>query len=294
MEFTDLTDKKRIAITLEVLNKTSFLKLLEHNELDKNSHRSLEHVKRFLTIPEEDLLDDLLATFDAIRSSFNVAIQGTQPPLAMYNVLWGRICIWLYFFKHDDPLWTEYLFPQILNGRINKSVYDDVVRAREKMDEYFKQQIRINNYITAKRMTQPATANQTILNKETIQQETPKPEDKKAGRPKHNLFVDKQHEQLAYEQFTNYLKQHKLSSRMIIGAKDDTLNKTIACFCWRWKDLEYIEELSPSALYRFLHEVCQMEFEIIEKTFTNKMGEILRNRQSYNGLWGDVKAYIEK
>ena len=78
MNFADLTDKKRRAITLDVLNKTSFLKLAEHNELDNNSHRSLEHVKRFLEIPEEDLADDLLATFDSIRGSFNVAIQGTS------------------------------------------------------------------------------------------------------------------------------------------------------------------------------------------------------------------------
>ena len=191
MEFTDLTDKKRRAITLEVLNKTSFLKLMEYNELDSNSHRSLEYVKRLLATPEEDMLDDLLATFDSIRVSFNVAIPGTQPPLAMYNVLWGRICIWLYFFKHDDPLWTDYLFPQILNGRINQSVYEAVIRASERMDEYFKQQIQINNYITAKRMAQKQTVGYTVQNQETIQQKKPETEQKQAGRPRHNRFVEK-------------------------------------------------------------------------------------------------------
>ena len=104
MNFADLTDKKRRAITLDVLNKTSFLKLAEHNELDSNSHRSLEHVKRFLEIPEEDLADDLLATFDSIRGSFNVAIQGTQPPLAMYNVLWGRICVFAALYTRPSAL----------------------------------------------------------------------------------------------------------------------------------------------------------------------------------------------
>lgn len=290
MNFADLTDKKRRAITLDVLNKTSFLKLAEHNELDSNSHRSLEHVKRFLEIPEEDLADDLLATFDSIRGSFNVAIQGTQPPLAMYNVLWGRICVWLYFFKHNDPLWTDYLFPLILNGRICKPVHEDVIGAVKRMDEYIKQQIQIKNYLTAKRQAQGQTVHNTTPDKETIQ----KTEDKPAGRPKHNLFVDTQHEQMAQEQLNNYLKQHKLSSRKIIGAKGDTLNKVIACFCWRWKELGYIEKLSAAALYRFLHDVCHMEFEVIEKTFTNKMGEILRNRQSFDGLLGDIKEFVPK
>ena len=294
MEFTRLTDKKRKAITLEILNRTSFLKLAERNELDHDSHRSMVYVQHFLETPESELADDILATFGTIKDTFNTAIQGTYPYMAKYQVLWGRIYIWLYFFKHDDTLWNEYLFPLMLNGRVAATILEDIKMAMERMDNYLSRQARIDSYISKRHELHAQPACDSTVETPDAESEPLLGNTKTPGRPKQNLFVNLSYEQQAKEQLTNYLKQHKLSSRTIKGSKDDTLNKTIACFCWRWKELGHISDLSAAALYRFMYDTCHIEFEITEKTFTNKMGEILRNPRSFDGLMGDIRAYIQK
>ncbi|MBQ6984195.1 MAG: hypothetical protein IJQ20_04625 [Paludibacteraceae bacterium] len=200
MEFAELTPDKRSAIKIEVFNRTSYLKL--HMDIDKEFLRSLGIVQRILQTSDEELEDLIYGEYDKIRGAFNIAIEGSNPPTSMSQVLWGRIYTWLYLCRHDDPLWKEYLFPLMKERKMCATVAEDVSRCEKLIDDYLTRQIRINNLIRAKRMAQTAD----------IPEQTTAPTSKPTKEDIEHLFTFNYRNSTSFSLLIDYLRDECLSA----------------------------------------------------------------------------------
>lgn len=104
------------------------------------------------------------------------------------------------------------------------------------------------------------------------------------GPRKHALFEnpDTHQEDVAVknrekQRFCDYLSEHRLKSRQLVCAKDDTLNKTVVCFLKVWLEKGTISE-SPSggAVFRFLTEDCELSTSVTERSYGNEIKERLK------------------
>ena len=168
MEFSELTPDKRSAVKLDVFNRTSYLKLAESLGFDNNSNVSLEYVKLFLEMPEENLADGVVAAYDKIRGLFANTIHSANPPVAKYQVVWGRICAWMYFFKYDDILWTRHILPLMIERRVCSAIREDIERAKKLVDEYNVRQNQIKDLISSRKKSQLLSTDNTNPNGKNI------------------------------------------------------------------------------------------------------------------------------
>lgn len=104
------------------------------------------------------------------------------------------------------------------------------------------------------------------------------------GPRKHALFEnpDTHQEDVAVknrekQRFCDYLSMHRMKSRQLVCAKDDTLNKTVVCFLKVWLEKGTISE-SPSggAVFRFLTEDCGLSTSVTERSYANEIKERLK------------------
>lgn len=82
------------------------------------------------------------------------------------------------------------------------------------------------------------------------------------------------------QRLLHYLREHKLSSRRLNCNKEDRLNDIITCFLKIWHDNKWIAD-SPSgaAIFRFLTEECQLQSDVTEQSYSNKIKERLKNNK---------------
>lgn len=80
------------------------------------------------------------------------------------------------------------------------------------------------------------------------------------------------------DRFLHYLSEHRLKSRLLVCAKDDTLNQTVVCFLKLWIEHGIIgEHPSGAAVFRFLTQDCGITSSVTERSYGNKMSERLKN-----------------
>lgn len=85
------------------------------------------------------------------------------------------------------------------------------------------------------------------------------------------------------QRLCDYLSKHCLKSRKLVCTKDDTLNKTIVCFLFKWMDMGLTaEDPSGGAVFRFLTEDCGIVNEVQEKAYGNRVKEWIKDRNDYD------------
>lgn len=85
------------------------------------------------------------------------------------------------------------------------------------------------------------------------------------------------------DRLCTYLSQHCLKSRKLVCTKDDTLNKTIVCFLLKWMEKGLTaEDPSGGAVFRFLTEDCGIASEVLEKAYSNRVKEWIKDKNGYD------------
>lgn len=199
MKFSELTEEKCLAIKLDVLNRTSYLKLGEKQGIDTNSNVSLQYVKDFLEMQESELADSIVAAYDKIKGSFRDVIPGTNPSLSKYQILWGRIYIWIYLFKKDDLLWKEFLFPLMIDRRVNRAILEDIELAKSHVDTYIDRQNKITELLSTRDKDQSIITGHTTTEKTSPQSQKPIREELD------NIFTYKYRESISYSNLIDFL-----------------------------------------------------------------------------------------
>ena len=137
-----------------------------------------------------------------------------------------------------------------------------------------------------------ATGITPSVNSETIVPPADKPRFKK-------LFVnpdgdeDFQRSNEECNRFLNFLADHNWSQKLIDSSQDNPINRSIVCFCAKWKALRYIEaKVSPNALLRFLTQTCNLQCDRVdERAIANTLARMIKKGYDQD-LFYDVCDYF--
>ena len=154
MSFSELSPDIRGIIINEAISRTSYLRLNTSN--DVNDKKSLELAETLLETPDEKLVDAVWGAYNKLKMTYNILrgkavyFSGADPYLMAYDIIWGRMYVWLYFPKHDDPLWTEHLFPLMKEHKMPPEILEDVNSCEKFIDGYIEKKQRFHSALQQK------------------------------------------------------------------------------------------------------------------------------------------------
>lgn len=93
--------------------------------------------------------------------------------------------------------------------------------------------------------------------------------------------------------FLNFLADHNWSQKLIDSSQDNPINRSIVCFCAKWKALHYVgAKVSPNALLRFLTQTCKLQCDSIdERAIANTLARMIKKGCDQH-LFYDVCDYF--
>ena len=56
--------------------------------------------------------------------------------LQFYQMYWGKVCIYAYFYFHDDAMWQQMIMPELLKRVATAELRDDIETAQFKIDQH--------------------------------------------------------------------------------------------------------------------------------------------------------------
>ncbi len=301
------------AISFKLLNEIAF----RHTQYmyrsavvaDKGGKISIPHLETLLSASPDTFYETLIETFGTIKIHNSKTTDSCVTPLIPDSfVIWGRMYVIAYYALYNDNFWRNIVLPRMLSLQPNKAVLSEMVNAAQFIDDYYKEQQKIKAEMlaaTAQKQEElsPSAENEQLKKRITeLEQQVKKLEEqiriltqdtspriKNAGRPALPLFNSPEIEMEQKDKVIAFLKSHNLSSHLINCEKDSTLNKYLASIYWRWQDLGLVSDKPlPTAYYTFLKGTCHLSFSVVGKTFSNRMGEILKHKEKYPDIWGDV------
>ena len=256
---------------------------------DKNGIASIPYLNRILAADPGDFYDELVDTYATIKTEHpRTTDAGVTPLIADSFVIWGRMYVIAYFALFYNEFWRNFVLPRMIALQPKQALKAEMRIAAARIDEYYKEKELITKEMMA---AEAPTPNETVSNP----QNNVTPQKAAIGRPSQQLFYSYQTELQQKDLVLAFLKKHNLSSQNINCENDSTINKYLASIYWRWQDLKFVPaEPLPTAFYKFLAENCKLGFSVAKKSFTNRMGEILKHREKYLGIWGEVTEFFQK
>ncbi len=256
---------------------------------DKNGIASIPYLNRILAADPGDFYDELVDTYATIKTEHpRTTDAGVTPLIADSFVIWGRMYVIAYFALFYNDFWRKSVLPRMISLQPKQVLREEMKIAAARIDEYYKEKELITKEMMA---AEAPTPNETVANPRN----SITPKKAAIGRPSQQLFYSYQTELQQKDLVLAFLKKHNLSSQNINCEKDSTLNRYLVSIYWRWQDLGFVpEEPFPTAFYKFLAENCKLGFSVAKKSFTNRMGEILKHREKYLGIWGEVTEFFQK
>ena len=279
--------------SFQLLHEVSFrhTAYLQHSAInaDKNGKASIPYLNRILSANPDELYSELVDTYATIKSEHKqITDAHVTHPIADSFIIWGRMYVIAYFVSHNDLFWRKSVLPRMLSMQQRSVLQEEMKIAAAHIDEYYADQESFRKEMIASGISN--LDDSTNKSQNDVTQKKPA-----IGRPAQQLFESAEIEQQQKEKVLAFLKKHNLSSQLINCEKDSKLNKYLASIYWRWMDLNLVpEEPLPTAYYKFLANVCELKFDVVQKSFTNRMGEILKHREKYQDLWGDVTEFFQK
>ena len=290
---------------------------------DRGGKASIPYLEQIMNAGPADFYRVLLETFATVKNEHSKTTDSCVSPLVADSfVIWGRMYVIAYFTQYYDDFWRNSVLPRMIALQSNKVLRAEMDSAREYIDQYYKEnelmmkemiaagapgpedsavfveneklraQVEERDARIAELEKQVAKDNE-IIEQLKAQQKTSKT--KSVGRPPQQLFESEEIKQQQKEKVLAFLREHKLSSQHINCEKESKLNKYLASIYWRWMDLKLVPEKPLStAYYKFLADVCQLQFDVVQKSYANRMGKILKNKVTYPDIWGEVAEFFQK
>lgn len=314
-------------INCRILNEIAFRHTMYMSRwaviMDQEYVRSLHWLRRLLEAQPKKDYETLLVFFANIKSEYgSISYTGITPGVGDCYILWGRMYVIAYFAFHDDNTWRKMVLPQMYEMMPITSIQTEMNIAAKQIDKFYKDkenwrkrlieveaptaaeldealevmrlQTRIEELEEALKQKEEEIKAKDARIAELEKKEATVTSKALSGRPKTELFEDADDCQKEKELLLKYLKKHNLSSTLITCEKDSTILQTLAVFYWHWEKKYHFPKINTAAYYRFLHERCGLQFKIVEKSFGNVMGLILRHKQSFPDISGSVKEFIQR
>ncbi len=80
--------------------------------------------------------------YDRMRKECHEEGEGTYSVcgerLEFYQMYWGKVCIYAYFYFHDDAMWQQMIIPELLKRVATAALRDDIETAQFKIDQHFR------------------------------------------------------------------------------------------------------------------------------------------------------------
>lgn len=279
--------------SFQLLHEVSFrhVAYLQHSAIDadKNGKASIPYLNRILSADPDELYAELVDTYATIKSEHKqITDAHVTPPIADSFIIWGRMYVIAYFRLHNDLFWRKSVLPRMLSMQQRPVLREEMKIAAAHIDEYYADQESFKKEMIASGISN--LDDSTNKSQNDVSQKKPA-----IGRPAQQLFESAEIEKQQKEQVLTFLKRHNLSSQPINCEKENKLNKYLASIYWRWMDLKLVpDEPLPTAYYKFLEKVCELKFDVVQKSFTNRMGKILQNKVIYPDVWGEVAEFFQK
>lgn len=302
-----------VSLKKEVFLKLPLIKKYVYNEDYYNM--LLESLKCIHEQSPERILDSISTANDVMAKQFGQKITQETSVLYYSSILWEWFYLLAYYIHQldNDPLWKENYLPHTKAFQIRSLAIEETKKGEKLINQFIAKRQRVLE--TQKKIQQQAAipgddsiatleAKIAVLESEntSLKARIAELEKKEAtvtskalsGRPKTELFEDADDCQKEKELLLKYLKKHNLSSTLITCEKDSTILQTLAVFYWHWEKKYHFPKINTAAYYRFLHDRCGLQFKIVEKSFGNVMGLILRHKQSFPDISGSVKEFIQR
>lgn len=321
-----MNDERINKINFKILNEIAFRHTVYLSKcavnLDREGVRSIPYLVRILKAEPANVFETLIETFATTKADYGgISFTHISPAVNDCYIIWGRMYVIAYFALYEDEFWRKVVLPKMSEMTPISSIRNEMSTAAKYIDIYYKDK---ENWLQSSIAAGAPAAEDFafLVEKNELQQQVAqlkeqlkqkeaeiakkdariaelekleKPASMKilSGRPMTVMFEDADDCQKEKELLLKYLKKHNLSSTLITSEKENTLTKTLAVFYWFWQKKYHIVEINASAYYRFLRETCELKFGIVEKTFVNTMGKILRNKTTYPNITGDVNEFIQ-
>lgn len=102
-------------------------------------------------IPENDadILVQIDLVFDQIKkeccdTDSTYSIKGRI--VEFYQLHWAKLCVYAYFYYHDEPLWKQIVVPRMIQKVEFEVIRDDIETAQFKTDKYYADRDAIVNF----------------------------------------------------------------------------------------------------------------------------------------------------
>lgn len=307
IEFDEL---ERVSLKKEVFLKLPLLRKYVYSE--ENYNRLIKYLHDIHLQHTERILDAISYVNDVLVNQFGQRITQETERLYYSSLLWEWFYLLAYYLHQidDDPQWKENFLPHIKNFQIRPAALNEMEQGERLIDQYLDARWRvmetqqrldtktseINSQQTTSREAQylARIAELEARIKELEAGQIVKT--KEAGRPRQILFESTKIETEQKEKIVALLKEHKLLGKYINCQKEKPINQYLTSIYWRWQEIGLVPEkpLLPTAFYHFLHDRCELKFDITQKSFTNFMGKILRHKEKYPEIWMIVRNEFQK
>ena len=134
------------------LSKTKWLRFVKR-DIDEGGRTSFNLLKQLVEVEQDDFIEALETLYLNIQGQFrqmvSVAVVDGRPyTVETYKLLWGRMCLIMYFFYHDDPFWRNIGFREMFEKEYLKDLRDDLANAMVFVNTYYERQAKVSAYKT--------------------------------------------------------------------------------------------------------------------------------------------------
>lgn len=134
------------------LSKTTWLRFVKR-DIDGQGRTSFNLLKQLVEVDQDDFIETLETLYLNMQGQFRnmisvAVVEGRPYTVETYRLLWGRMCLIMYFFYHDDPFWRNIGFREMFEKENLKHLRDDLANAMVCVNNYYKRQDKVHAYKT--------------------------------------------------------------------------------------------------------------------------------------------------
>ena len=103
-------------------------------------------------IPENDveILERIERVYNKMREECHEVDGSTYSLrgeiLEHYQMYWAKLCVFAYFYYHDDALWQQMIIPRLMQKVASAELRDDLETAQMKIDKFYKEREAILSF----------------------------------------------------------------------------------------------------------------------------------------------------
>lgn len=134
------------------LSKTRWLRWVDKS-IDGGGLTSFEFLKKLIEGEQDDFIERLETTFVAVTDKYRgvqsiAIVDGQRRSIETHRLMWGRMCLFLYFFYRENQFWKEVGLPEMISKEYQQVIRDDLTKAFQFVDDYYKRQEKVSAFRT--------------------------------------------------------------------------------------------------------------------------------------------------